>query len=166
MKCQFCDNPATVHLTSIINKTKREVHLCENCAQKHNLSSPVQQELNVNALLQFLTGQTPAGTVEQNQNDLICPNCGIKYAQFRAVGRLGCPQDYEVFRDSLEPLLQRIHRSTRHPGKTPGRQRNRAQGMRRQALLDELQGAVREERYEEAARLRDQIRSMGIVDES
>jgi len=166
MKCQFCDNPATVHLTSIINKTKREVHLCDSCAQKHNLNSPSDQELNVHALLQFLTGQTSAGMAEQSPSNLTCPCCGIKYAQFRAVGRLGCPNDYEVFRESLEPLLERIHRGIRHPGKTPARQGTRIKVSRQQALLNELEGAVREERYEEAARLRDQIRSMGIVDES
>ena len=41
--------------------------------------------------------------------------------EFRAEGRLGCPHDYDVFRGGLAPLLQRIHRSDRHVGKTPQR---------------------------------------------
>jgi protein arginine kinase activator len=165
-KCLFCDNTATIHLTSIFNTTKREVHLCENCARKHHLNSDAQQEINIQALLQFLTGQATAAAAESNQNSLTCPHCGMKYAQFRAQGRLGCPQDYDVFREALEPLLERIHRHTRHPGKIPGCHRSRRQDAAKQLLIEELRGAVLEERYEEAARLRDQIRSMGIADES
>ena len=50
---------------------------------------------------------------------LTCPSCGLKYAAFRADGRLGCPDDYDAFRPALEPLLDRIHRGTRHQGKAP-----------------------------------------------
>ena len=37
MKCQICDNPATVHLTDFVNKKKRELHLCTKCARERNL---------------------------------------------------------------------------------------------------------------------------------
>ncbi len=37
MKCQFCPNPATVHLTDIINQKKREMHLCDACAREPDL---------------------------------------------------------------------------------------------------------------------------------
>jgi protein arginine kinase activator len=167
MKCQFCDNPATVHLTEIIHKKKHEAHLCEECAREHNLFPDAQQELNVPALLQFLKLQVVGGTIaKSDQNGLTCPHCGIKYAQFRAQGRLGCPEDYDVFRAVLEPLLERIHRNIRHAGKTPRRHGVRLGNVEKQDLLSLLQAAVREERFEDAARLRDQIRSMGTADES
>jgi protein arginine kinase activator len=86
---------------------------------------------------------------------LTCPACGLKYAAFRADGRLGCPDDYDAFRPALEPLLERIHRGTRHGGKAP-----RAAALR--AELSELRGqlaaAVEAENYEDAAELRDRIR--------
>ena len=87
--------------------------------------------------------------------------------EFRAQGRLGCPHDYAVFRLGLAPLLERIHRSTRHVGKWPKRGGPSAS---RQAELMELrrslQVAIETEAYEEAARLRDLLRKKEATDES
>ena len=86
------------------------------CAEKQQLLK--QQELNLSAILQTVIGQH-LGPLTDELARLTCPACGIKYMEFRAEGRLGCPHDYEVFRAGLEPLLQRIHRATRHVGKAP-----------------------------------------------
>ena len=51
----------------------------------------------------------------------VCPVCQITFLEFRNSGRLGCPYDYEVFRDELMPLLENIHDETRHSGKVPKR---------------------------------------------
>ena len=87
--------------------------------------------------------------------------------EFRSSGRLGCPNDYAVFRSGLAPLLQRIHRAERHVGKSP-----------RRPLLDaalqaeliqvrrHLQAAVEAEAFEKAARLRDLLREKEATDES
>jgi protein arginine kinase activator len=90
----------------------------------------------------------------------------MKYAQFRAQGRLGCPRDYEVFRGLLEPLLDRIHRQTRHVGKSPARRRRHVSRAELTALRSQLRAATEAERYEEAARLRDLIRERESQDES
>ena len=90
---------------------------------------------------------------------LACPICGIKFMEFRAEGRLGCPHDYEVFRAGLKPLLERSQRADRHHGKRPARQQVNAQ--RQRELLDlrqQLREAVEREAYETAAKLRDLIR--------
>ncbi len=166
MKCQFCDNPAMVHLTDIIHKKKREMHLCEECAREHNLIPDAQAELNVPALLQFLITQSHAqkSEGERDPNNVACPECGLKYAQFRAQGRLGCPADYDVFRTTLEPLLERIHRHVRHVGKAPTRFRAQRRKAELKALKQQLEEAVRDERFEEAARLRDSIRALESVE--
>lgn len=164
MKCQSCANPATVHLTDIVNGQKNETHLCQACAEKQNLFK--KSEMNLPAILQNLIGQH-VGQLTDELARLTCPVCGIKYMEFRAEGRLGCPHDYEVFRAGLEPLLQRIHRATRHVGKVPPHKplsvdaRNELTELRRQ-----LRSAVSEELYEEAARLRDLIRQKEATDES
>src|SRR5205085_5097769 len=97
---------------------KKELHLCQACAEQQQLLK--QQELNLPAILQTLIGQH-IGALTDALSRLTCPTCGIKYMEFRAEGRLGCPNDYEVFRAGLEPLLQRIHRSLKHAGKVPRR---------------------------------------------
>jgi protein arginine kinase activator len=167
MKCHYCDKPATVHLTDIIAKKKREVHLCEACAREHHLLPDGEQDLNIPALLQFLLGPEAGKAVQgTDPNRLACPRCGLKYAQFRAHGRLGCPEDYEVFRAALEPLLERIHRQVSHCGKAPASLRAARRELEVQELRAELATAVREERYKDAARLRDRIQGLGSVDES
>src|SRR5438034_7541620 len=120
MKCQSCSSNATVHFTDIIKGNKKEVHLCQSCAEQKQLIK--NQELNFPAILQNLIGQH-VGQLTDALARLTCPACGIKYMEFRAEGRLGCPNDYEVFRVGLEPLLQRIHRSGRHVGKAPRHRR-------------------------------------------
>jgi protein arginine kinase activator len=164
VKCQYCSNPATVHLTEIVNNQKREVHLCQSCADNQQLFQP--QPLNVSAILQMLIGQNLGAQTDQLAR-LVCPACGIRYMEFRTQGRLGCPHDYEFFRLGLEPLLQRIHRAVRHQGKSP---RRGASPPGRFAELVELrrqlQTAVETEAYEEAARLRDLLRIKEVTDES
>src|SRR5262249_50418096 len=163
VKCQFCSNPAKVHLTKIINKKKQELHLCSNCAEKHQIAPT--QELNLPAILQTLIGQH-VGPLSDELARLSCPACGLKYMEFRAEGRLGCPHDYAVFRVGLEPLLQRIHRAGRHAGKVP---RRRPRSAVPEAELIEwkrgLRAAVEAEQYEEAARLRDLLREKEAADE-
>ena len=158
MKCQHCPNPATVHLTKIVNKQKQELHLCQACAEKH--AAPAA-ELSLSAILQSLIGQH-VSAVSEELSRLNCPTCGIKYMEFRSDGRLGCPADYEVFRAGLLPILQRIHRATRHVGKVPTRRGGTGVPVKRQVdvarLRKELGRAVEAEDYERAAKLRDQIK--------
>ena len=163
MKCQTCSQPATVHLTDIVNGHKKELHLCQACAEKQQILK--NQDLNLSAILQTVIGQH-LGQLTDELARLTCPACGIKYMEFRAEGRLGCPHDYDVFRAGLEPLLQRIHRASRHVGKSP---RHGGRHAERQAelvtLRQQLRTAVEAEAYEEAARLRDVLRQKEAGDE-
>ncbi|QEL14373.1 UvrB/UvrC motif-containing protein [Limnoglobus roseus] len=162
--CQFCGAPATVHLTDIVNKKKREMHLCESCAREQNLipDAPSPQ-LNLPALLQLLMSQLAPSPSEADADDLdpaslTCPDCGLKYAQFRADGRLGCPEDYDVFLPVLMPILERVHRGLQHRGKTPKAVQEQMAKNEIADLKAQLTDAIAIEDYEEAARLRDRIR--------
>jgi len=164
MKCQSCSSPATVHLTDIVNGHKKELHLCQHCAEQQHLLK--QDELNLPAILQTILGQH-VGQPNDELARLTCPACGIKYMEFRAEGRLGCPHDYAVFHLGLEPLLQRIHRANRHVGKRPRRRPSLAtQQAEIVELRSKLRGAIEAEAYEEAARLRDMLRQKDATDES
>ena len=93
-----------------------------------------------------------------------CEVCGIKFVDFRNTGRLGCPHDYQEFREELLPLLENIHGETRHCGKTPRRlPQNKQTQSELIQLRNRLKQAITKEDYEEAARLRDRIR---ILEES
>ncbi len=163
MKCMFCENPATVHLTERVNNKKREAHLCEKCAKERNLlPNPPGPQINLKALLNLLAapfqGQTgPAATAPAEAK---CPACGLSHTAFKAEGRLGCGRDYEVFRETLEPLLERVHRATTHAGKLPATVRVVAKAARLETLREQMKAAIEVENYEAAAELRDAIRKM------
>jgi protein arginine kinase activator len=92
-----------------------------------------------------------------------CPDCGITFEEFKTKGRFGCPRDYEVFKDSIGPLLEKIHGTRRHTGRLPRGAGEGSRGDRLLRLRRDLQNAVGAENYEEAARLRDEIRRVESV---
>jgi protein arginine kinase activator len=167
----FCEKLATVHLTDIVNKKRREAHLCEQCARERNLlpeqpGPQINLKALVNLMMSPLQGQ-PGGSIVPDE--AVCPACGLTLAVFKAEGRFGCANDYDAFQDILEPLLERVHRATRHAGKMPAGARELA----RLAELDDrrarMNAAVDLEDYEQAARLRDLLRKKeaeGNPDES
>jgi protein arginine kinase activator len=159
MKCMFCDSPATVHLTDIVNKKKREAHLCERCARERNLlPDPPGPQIDLTALMNLLMTPFKKSAAElAAPADPSCPACGLTYAAFKAEGRFGCAHDYDAFLRVLEPLLERVHRATAHDGKRPLSARRAAE---LEELRNGLKAAVAAEDYEQAARLRDLIRQM------
>jgi protein arginine kinase activator len=155
MICQRCKNEATVHLTEKAGGKRQELHLCIGCAQKAGLILPESPpHLGLDSVVQDLI-VAHVGELVGELAELACPDCGIKFMEFRAGGRLGCPQDYRVFGRGLLPLLQRVHGATRHVGKGA---RQRPSAMQRLRLRSRLREAIAREDYEEAARLRDQLR--------
>ena len=156
--CYFCGNPSTIHYTSIIGKKKVQQHLCEACAREQGVvseSAPANEAagptLNLQALVNLIMNQQGKTT---EAVPLACPECGLKFSQFRAEGRLGCANDYDVFAEMLVPLVEKAHRASTHNGKVPASRAIRTEHGRRQL---ELQRAIAEERYEDAARLRDAL---------
>jgi len=87
MLCNVCGkNPATVHLTEIIDNQMNELHLCEECARQKSMQ--MEQQFGLSDLLAGLADfEKPA--VEKEQN-LKCANCGLTYNDFKKIGRLGC----------------------------------------------------------------------------
>ncbi len=134
-----------------------EQWLCEPCAQaQHELLHHAKDIAEVWKLLQ---AQKPAA--RKQPPGVACPECGMTLRDFRQRGRLGCPKDYEVFGAQLHDLLERLHGSARHVGRGP---RQDESMLLRRRRLDELQqalaSAIRDEAYEQAAALRDEIKSL------
>ena len=159
MLCEICSkNEATVHYTEIINNEMTEMHLCEDCAREKG--AMIKPHFPLADLLAGLTDFKVPLTVEKGKAGK-CPRCGLTYADFRKIGRLGCSQCYYTFKDSLSSLLKRVHGSSEHVGKVPalaGREAEVSRTLRE--LRERLQRAVQREEFEEAAGLRDQIREM------
>ena len=89
-----------------------------------------------------------------------CSNCGVSSAEFRKSGFLGCARCYEKFADSLPEILKRIHGSVRHKGKVPCNADKAVKAKRLEHLRKELDACLRDERFENAARLRDRMKRL------
>jgi protein arginine kinase activator len=149
MKCQRCPKPATLHITEVLPPDQfEEYHLCEDCAKKYLYTSGSKKAVS-----------KTTGTEELG--DKVCEACGLKFVEFRNSGRLGCPHDYDSFREELVPLLESIHGEVKHQGKAPRRRPQTESGQQELGQLRrKLQQAVTEEDYETAARLRDRIKQL------
>ena len=159
MLCEICGkNEATVHYTEIINNEMTEMHLCEGCAREKE--AIIKPHFPLADLLAGLTDFKVPLTVEKGKAGK-CPRCGLAYADFRKMGRLGCGQCYYTFKDSLSLLLKRVHGSSEHVGKVPASADKEAgAGRALRELRERLHQAIQKEEFEEAATLRDRIREM------
>jgi protein arginine kinase activator len=180
MMCENCKGKeATVHYQEIVNGVNSEVHLCEECAGKKGMISFGFEKPNSfgNLLSGFLDEEeVQTETVKNGKTQKIKCKCGWTGVEFKKTGYLGCQYCYKTFKKSLTPLLRRIHGNNNHigkiPVKTPVEERvtekaakTAAAGLDKDArklkkLKDQLHECVKEERYEEAAKVRDEIRSL------
>jgi len=134
-------------------------HVCAACAEQLGVTPPKQPKFSAEMLEDLLGGlKTQRSRTMRSE---ACPGCGMTPAEFRSKGRLGCPRCYEAFRGELLPLLQRIHESQSHSGRLPSTLAEAPAGPDERHLSElrrRLEDAVRGEHYEDAARLRDELR--------
>lgn len=158
MTCQDCgQQDATVLYTQIISGgteglQKTVLHLCRVCAEKREAGG-LSIEIGITA--------TPAEEALPSEEESLpegptCPQCGITYQEFRERGRFGCRRCYDTFADGLPDIMKHSHGDTVYRGKVPKKKRN----DRLSGLQEALQEAIKMERFEEAAQLRDQIAAM------
>ncbi len=169
MLCQKCQKrTATIHITKIINNKKTEKHLCEVCAhESEEMDFSLEPTFSFHQLLAGLLGGegifSQAGDTGTAApcTEMKCKSCHLTYSQFRQIGRLGCSQCYETFASPLKPFLRRIHGSYLHNGKVPVRTGGALRfKKKKQHLREELQKKISAEAFEEAARIRDELRQM------
>lgn len=166
MLCEECkQGPATVHLTKVINNKKYEKNLCSHCAKEDGESEfPFEPTYSINNLLAGLLNLDPsAGTRAQKlqYNLPACENCGMSYTEFSRNGRLGCSVCYTYFGKQLEPLLRRIQGGAKHAGKVPSRIGGALMTRGKiQQLRQELLKYISREEFEQAARVRDEIKKL------
>jgi protein arginine kinase activator len=161
MLCTICkEKPATVHLTQIVGDKMQKLDLCEDCAKTKGINDPTSFGL---ADLDLMLGLGASQQLEQAAGgvELKCPRCGFTQADFKKSGRLGCPECYKTFADGLAGLLKTMHKGTRHTGKAPEALRaTRENADKLKTLQTKLARAIKDENYEQAALLRDEIKQL------
>jgi protein arginine kinase activator len=175
--CQICaKRPATSHLTELDPDSgqRQELHLCGTCIQRLGLKleagpPPIATILDMNPD----DGSSAKTKVPSSlgipgiaRDDDRCPQCGLAFSEFGSGKLFGCPHDYVHFADKVATLLRNYHGTTRHIGRVPGTvTAPPSEAATRRSLLDTaLREAVAGEKYEDAARLRDELKRQGPGD--
>ncbi|NMA79449.1 MAG: hypothetical protein GX967_02235 [Clostridiales bacterium] len=161
MLCESCGlRTANVALEQSINGKKRSIRLCSQCAAKAGFSSLFQNAgLKLypssleNQIGSFFSNLNNTGTQESR-----CPVCNSNISTIATKGKIGCANCYSHFNASLLPSIHRIHGNTNHVGKVPKSAGPRLRIRSELASLKkDLDLAIEEQRFEEAATIRDKI---------
>ena len=157
MLCDRCKkNMASLVIEENINGEEIKLSLCPSCAMEHQFTISFNDVLK--GLLNF--GDESFGGFK-TKTGLECPNCGLDLEGFKRAGKLGCSECYETFNSELSQIYNRIQTNPTNKGKIP-----KSHGepyLKSRAIRDyreELENALSLEEYEEAARLRDEIREL------
>lgn len=171
MKCQHCNkNEATTHIKKNINGVKEEMHLCSDCAKElgvmEEFKMPSMSEMFGDSFLGNFLG---AGVAAMNSLAGVdrCSSCGSSFNDIVNSGRIGCADCYEKFDDKLEPSIRKIHGKTKHIGKfisysddNKSNKEQKQQISELDSLKEQLKSAVSEQRFEDAAVIRDKINEL------
>ena len=157
MVCDICKKAeATVHLTQIEGGKMLKVDLCESCAKEKGVDESAGF-----APSDLLVGLGAADEIKIESPGAQCPVCGFTQADFKKTGRLGCSVCWETFEAGLASLLKAMHKGERHLGKVPAKAMHTlALSGKVRELSERLEKAVRDEKYEDAAQLRDEMREL------
>ncbi len=176
MKCQNCGkNEVTFRYTQVINGVKKEMNLCDNCAKELGL-----KDMNFSMPISFSSFLSDFFNDYENTlipsfvgtQSLQCKSCGTVFDDFVNSGEFGCASCYDLFENRISPILKNLQGSNTHVGRgyreiTPSVGNNastKKTAKKEESKLDklqkDLQKAIKDERYEDAAKIRDEIKKL------
>ena len=175
MKCQNCGkNEVNYRYTSIVNGVKKELALCSNCASKMGVEGFDMPDFisDFNSFLgDFFNDYAESALLpSMHSEEIRCKNCGLTYNDFIKTGLFGCSNCYETFKNPINSLLKNLHGTSKHIGRKAILSNNTIEKNYKQKeekkskpsdkedeLRRELDKAVNEERYEDAAKIKAEI---------
>ncbi len=164
MLCQNCGkNEATTHIKQIINGDMAESHLCHDCAAHLGYSDMFSGfGLNLSELFGGLLGDM-THTLSAGKSPR-CQKCGTSFDEIVHSGRVGCADCYRTFYDRLLPSIQRIHGKIKHSGKVSNTAPVEPKAETREEKIEKLKAAMNEavakQDFENAAKIRDEIKAL------
>lgn len=162
MKCQNCrKNNANVKYTQVINGDKRQLFLCDECANEMNIGMNFDFGIH-DVFSNFFDDFTGLKTISIPEITK-CKSCGISYDEFSKTGMLGCEDCYSTFSNRLDEVLNRIHGNNRHLSNRKGTSNDSKKNNELsevEKLREELKTCIEKEEYEKAAVLRDKIKKL------
>jgi len=171
MLCQRCGlNEATVHLNDLID-SNTQIHLCEKCAI--DLSSRSNYHFFSNKLQKMIPIEYESEFSFENSGKR-CKTCGNTFVNYKKTGKLSCSDCYEDHKDLIDQVMITVFGKKKYIGKHPkynllNKASEYLDNLKPKNTENinnfkkQLKKAVLEERYEDAAFLRDKINSFQNV---
>lgn len=156
MMCENCGkNAATTFIKRVINGVSTEKNLCAACAKNYGLSSFKNNSFA--GILSSMLGDYAAPV-----NSKKCDCCGSTFDDIARSGKVGCGACYEKFAEEMMPYLKRLHGNVKHTGKVPNAAPLTVSTVtdRINALRSELNTLIKNEEFEKAAKVRDEIKEL------
>lgn len=178
MLCENCGKKeANIQYTQVINGKKKQVFLCEECSKKLGLEDEMKFNFPINFSSffgDFLEDfeNTDFIPTLYTKKDIRCDYCDTSFEDFINTGKFGCGHCYDAFHSKIDPILKKIHGSNRHTGRIGNIKESKKlfaeyektevevkeEKSELQKLKKDLKQAIKEERYEDAAKIRDEIK--------
>ena len=184
MMCQNCGkNEVNFRYTQIVNGVKKEMALCDKCARELGLEGlDFNMPINFSSFFSDFFNHNIDGFLPSfvGTKELECDNCKMTFDDFANTGEFGCGNCYITFEDKITPVLKHLQGSSRHVGreykeaideleynKSRFAEKQKEEKVEKKIskkeeelskLKKELEKAIKEERYEDAAKIRDEIK--------
>jgi len=172
MICDFCkSNEASIHLIKVINNNVEKINLCMDCVKNYSFFSTEDFFSDLTKILsKFFEIDIKISNKDDSDklfesvivnDNKKCSFCNIDLNTIKSIGRVGCANCYNEFRDVLNPIVKTIHGSLEHKGKVPVKSSNDVKIEKEiRDLKYQLKEEVTVENFEVAAKLRDTIKKL------
>ena len=147
--------------------------ICQSCKKNIATSLVSHQSITGQMYTIALCDECNNRIRNQNHTQLQCSRCGAALTELTSGKLQFCPECYTSFGEELSDYLIKIHGSAIHTGKRPKRYTNNTESVKEnkdlsfnevfENLKRDLDTAIREERYEDAAQIRDEIKRLKEV---
>ena len=179
MLCENCKKrEANVRYSENINGVRKELNLCEECSRDLGITNNMDFRIPTfdfsnffGSFLEDFSNTSDFMPLLSEIKQVKCDSCNSTFDDIINTGRYGCPNCYDVFEDRMDPILKKLQGSNRHNGRLGKISENKVKFDKNQdnssnkiieSKLDKLQldlkQAIKEERYEDAAKIRDEIK--------
>lgn len=179
MLCENCKKrEANVRYSENINGVRKELNLCDECSRELGITNNMDFRIPTfdfsnffGSFLEDFSNSSDFMPLLSEIKQVKCDSCNSTFDEIINTGRYGCPNCYDVFEDRMDPILKKLQGSNKHNGRLGKISENKVKFDKKQennsnkiveSKLDKLQAdlkqAIKEERYEDAAKIRDEIK--------
>lgn len=159
MKCDICKkNEAIIFVRNISGQLDVELHLCHDCAKTRNVTLPGKdKEVSLSSLL----SAEIQNALNYSPGTKVCTTCGQSALTLSQTKRAGCSHCYTSLKNEIISLLKNENLYPSYVGSISKQHEELDSNLhKRLRLQTNLEKALESEDYEQAAFIRDKLKTM------